>query len=177
MSDKCFGIYTVKNASDTLIVDLSKFYFFIRNKLREFMMASAREIIDRSKNDSIIDIELNFKQIFYVVGIKTTTGSVLIFTNETMQHGHLIILARYILAKGLCKTISENFDLIKTEAKIQKIQQELSEITYVMIDNIDALLAREEKLDDLVNRTAHLSEESKSFYHKTKNMNRCCLII
>jgi len=177
MADKCFGIYAVKDAPDTLILDLSKFYFFIRNKLREFMLASAREIIDRSNNDSIIDIELNFKQTFYVVGLKTITGSVLIFTTENMQHSHLIILARYILTKGLRTTIPENFDLIRTDAKIQKIQQELSEITYVMINNIDALLAREEKLDDLVNKTAHLSEESKTFYHKTKNMNRCCLII
>lgn len=177
MSDKCFGIYAVNSAPDMLIVDFSKYYFFIRNKLREFMLASAREIIGRSKNGNIIDIELNFKQKFYVVGLKTITGSVLIFTTENMQHGHLVILARYILAKGLCKTIPENFDLIKTEAKIQKIQRELSEITYVMINNVDALLAREEKLDDLVNKTAHLSEESKTFYHKTKNMNRCCMII
>ena len=43
-----------------------------------------------------------------------------------------------------------------------------------MVENIDKVLARGEKIDDLVQRSSELNDSTKQFYKKSKKMNSCC---
>jgi len=60
--------------------------------------------------------------------------------------------------------------------KLSKIQQELNETTDIMHQTIDKVLERGVKLDDLVDRSADLSSQSKMFYKTAKKHNSCCTI-
>ena len=174
MAQYCFGIYLWKDKTEKYITNLSMFNYFIRNSVQDFMIASAKEIISRSENHSIVDIELNFNKKFYLVGVKNIDTSCFIFTTEENRHTHLITLAKYIIHKELADSIQKNFEYITTELKYVQISKELDDIKYIMIENIDILLKRGENLDDLVERTNHLSDESKIFYIRTKKMNNSC---
>ncbi|QRV78352.1 Synaptobrevin [Ceratobasidium sp. AG-Ba] len=59
---------------------------------------------------------------------------------------------------------------------IMRVQQELDETKIVLHKTIEAVLARGEKLDDLVDRSNQLSISSKQFYKTAKNKNSCCVI-
>lgn len=61
--------------------------------------------------------------------------------------------------------------------KITKIQRDLDETTGILYKTIDNVLARGEKLDNLVERSDELSRQSKMFYSQAKRANSCCLIL
>lgn len=61
-----------------------------------------------------------------------------------------------------------------TLLQIALLQRELEEVQRVMEENIDRVLRRGEKIDDLIERSSRLSEASKAFYTHAKKMNSCC---
>lgn len=62
-----------------------------------------------------------------------------------------------------------------TEAdKLLKVQKDLDEVRGVMLKNMDELLQRGEKLDDLMMKTSDLSKTSLQFYRSAKKQNQCC---
>lgn len=60
--------------------------------------------------------------------------------------------------------------------EIYKIQKTIDATKCIMVDAIDKVLERGEKIDDLVSKSNDLSEGSKLFYKETKKMNSCCII-
>nr|CCA14277.1 synaptobrevinlike protein putative [Albugo laibachii Nc14] len=65
-----------------------------------------------------------------------------------------------------------------TEAdKICAIQRDLDETTAILSKTIDNVLERGEKLDDLVNKSQDLSNQSKVFYKQAKKTNACCVVM
>lgn len=58
--------------------------------------------------------------------------------------------------------------------KLLKIQRELDETKVVLHKTIDSVLARGEKLDSLVEKSADLSMASQIFYKQAKKSNSCC---
>ena len=61
--------------------------------------------------------------------------------------------------------------------KILKIQKELDETKVVLHKTIDSVLARGEKLDNLVDKSTDLSLASQMFYKQAKKQNQCCAIM
>eukprot|EP00922_Rhytidocystis_sp_ex-Travisia-forbesii_P054213 GHVS01080422.1.p2 GENE.GHVS01080422.1~~GHVS01080422.1.p2 ORF type:complete len:243 (+),score=53.00 GHVS01080422.1:108-836(+) len=74
----------------------------------------------------------------------------------------------------------EGADLVQTyqnpvEAdKLLKVQKDLEEVKDVMLKNIDDLLQRGEKLEDLMQKSEDLSTTSYQFFRQAKRNNQCC---
>ncbi|KAF1948065.1 snare-like protein [Clathrospora elynae] len=60
---------------------------------------------------------------------------------------------------------------------VMKIQKELDETKIVLHDTIQSVLARGEKIDDLVAKSDGLSAQSKMFYTQAKKQNSCCTVM
>lgn len=58
--------------------------------------------------------------------------------------------------------------------KLGKIQKDLDDTKIVLHETIDSLLARGEKLENLVDKSNDLSLASKMFYKQAKATNSCC---
>ena len=58
--------------------------------------------------------------------------------------------------------------------KILKIQRELDDTKVVLHKTIDSVLARGEKLDNLVDKSTDLSLASQMFYKQARKQNQCC---
>ena len=52
-----------------------------------------------------------------------------------------------------------------------------NEVKNIMIDNIEKIILRGDKLDDLVEKTSKLTTTSKMFYKKARELNRCCNLL
>ncbi|KZV98015.1 snare-like protein [Exidia glandulosa HHB12029] len=59
---------------------------------------------------------------------------------------------------------------------IMRVQQELDETKIILHKTIEGVLQRGEKLDNLVERSNNLSQQSKMFYKTAKKQNSCCVI-
>lgn len=66
--------------------------------------------------------------------------------------------------------IAENVD------KIKKIQKQIDDVKIVMQQNIEAVLNRGEKIDDLVVKSAELSKSAIEFRYNAKKLGKCCWI-
>jgi synaptobrevin family protein YKT6 len=75
---------------------------------------------------------------------------------------------------GWLKTYLETYQNPLETDKMLKIQASLDEIKGVMSKNIEALLERGEKLDDLMQKSEDLSSASVTFYKQSKKANSCC---
>lgn len=58
-------------------------------------------------------------------------------------------------------------------SKPEMVQNELEQTKAILNKTIEGLLTRGEKLDDLVDKSAHLSIQAKEFYKQSKG-NNCC---
>lgn len=61
--------------------------------------------------------------------------------------------------------------------QLMRIQKSLDETKDVLHQTIDSVLARGEKLEDLVERSGELSAQSKLFYREAKKANSCCSVV
>ena len=70
-----------------------------------------------------------------------------------------------------------NYQDPKQADKIYSINKQLDETLDVMKKNIDKVLDRGVKIEELVKKSKDLSYTSKQFYKNSKNLNRCCIIV
>lgn len=61
--------------------------------------------------------------------------------------------------------------------QIMKIQKNLDDTKAILHQSIEGVLARGEKLEDLVEKSGELSSQSKLFYTQAKRANSCCVVI
>lgn len=178
MANVCFGIFVLHGNEEKCVFDLGKINYWYRSSVRDFLIGTAKELNDRLNIGDRIDILLS-KDGFdmFAVGLKNHNGFCLIFTYEKEPHGYLFCLADKILTDGLKETIVENYKYVQSTEKIKQIQSQLDDINTIMIKNIELVLKRGENIDDLVNKSQYLSDQSKGWYIKTKDLNSCCHIL
>jgi synaptobrevin family protein YKT6 len=58
-----------------------------------------------------------------------------------------------------------------------KIEKELNDTREILLDDISKLVERQENISNLVEKTEEISFVSKAFMKKSKDLNRCCVII
>eukprot|EP00116_Pleurobrachia_bachei_P014647 sb/3474909/ len=76
--------------------------------------------------------------------------------------------------------IRKQFDVAQDPKEmdlLMKIQSDVDETKVILYDTLEKLLKREEKLEELVSRSEHLSVASKQFYKTVKPTNSCCAIL
>ena len=61
--------------------------------------------------------------------------------------------------------------------KLVKLDRQLLETKDVLHKTVEAVLARGEKLDDLITKSDELSSQSKLFYRQAKKTNSCCVVM
>lgn len=76
----------------------------------------------------------------------------------------------------LNEIMKQYMDPLKAD-KLLAIKYELEETKQIMYKNIDDLLAANEKLEDLIQKSEDLAALSKGMARKAKDLNRCCVIL
>lgn len=72
----------------------------------------------------------------------------------------------------------ERYTDLKSVDKISAIQSDLDETYDTMKENIEKVITNNEQIDELVERSADLSESSKTFYRQARKLNSsCCILI
>ncbi|SCM08645.1 SNARE protein, putative [Plasmodium chabaudi chabaudi] len=198
-----YGILIYKyNSSQPIFlsasVDLSSFPFFHRSSLKEHIFFHSRLVCSRTQkgNREVIELESGIGHL-HIYTNKETDISVLVLTTKSypMRIAFGLIdnaqrlfqqncRGRYEhvisdLSEGALFT-SELNELLKkyqnpSEAdRLSRVQKDLDEVRDVMLKNIEDLLQRGEKLDDLMKKSQDLSNSSYQFYRQAKKNNQCC---
>ena len=70
--------------------------------------------------------------------------------------------------------IIEKYKDIKTHEQIIKIKENLKDLTQIMKTNIDNVMIRDFKINELLDKTTNLSEQTKEFKNSAIKLNKCC---
>jgi len=71
----------------------------------------------------------------------------------------------------------EKYQEASSYCKLEKIKDDIEEIKEVMMNNIEEMLKRGDKLEDLIKKSNDLSIESKRFLKASQKVNSCCSIM
>ncbi|MFJ1269251.1 R-SNARE family protein [Legionella lytica] len=74
-------------------------------------------------------------------------------------------------------TAASDLEKYTQNEKISEINETLEETKQLMKNNIDLMLQRQEKIEDLTKRSEVLAQEAQSFKHKAQELNSCCIIL
>ncbi|PVI04841.1 snare-like protein [Periconia macrospinosa] len=173
----------------------SEFIDFTARLCAERTKAGTREAIDRDENRA-------YDYIFHVYGYQGGICGVAVTDQQYDQRVAQAILAKTLqaftakypksayehlqpAAKGSPSplTLPElkeyiiNYQTPENVDPLLKIQLELDETKVFMRKNIEAVLERGEKVDNLVAKSDNLSAQSKMFYTQAKKQNSCCTVM
>ena len=84
---------------------------------------------------------------------------------------------KYISSRLLFAHTVHPYARLATDPFLFHSQRELDETKVVLHKTIDSVLARGEKLDNLVDKSTDLSLASQMFYKQAKKQNQCCTMM
>lgn len=84
----------------------------------------------------------------------------------------------FISKKQLTTKYIEELNAFVNENQILKLQNEVNEVREIVVNNINLVLDRGEKIDELLIKSENLTDSSRIFLKHTKKLNsRCPCII
>ena len=176
--------------------ELSSFGFFQRGSAKEVMCFASREVCQRTQPAARNSVKHQGHLIHAYVkpeGLGATA-----VTDEEYPQRVVFTLLRQVLdgfanthapSEWKAKTQDTELPCPQVGALLQKyqdphaaddvlrMQNDLNETKDVLIQSIDQLLERGEKLETLMDKSDDLSFQSKTFLTQTEDMNKCCSIL
>ncbi|SBT41372.1 SNARE protein, putative [Plasmodium ovale wallikeri] len=177
-------------------VDLTSFPFFHRSSLKEHIYFHSRLVCSRTPrgNREVIELESGIGHL-HIYTNKENNISVMVLSTKSypLRIAFGLIDATQKLFQQKCRGMYENVtndlkegmllsnelnELLKkyqnpSEAdKLSRVQKDLDEVKDVMLKNIEDLLQRGEKLDDLMKKSQDLSNSSYQFYRYSTSEKR-----
>ncbi len=172
---------TYKNI--TVSKNLSDFNYFSRYYINEFLDFTIDLLVKSYQNNPsqfiLIPQKYDMNIIYFYLQKFNDRICVIITDNDYPKR------CVNILSKNIINNYNDTLDLNKIiiESKqpenvdnLMKIQKDLDETKIILIESIESILERGQKLDDLVKKTTLLSDSSKTFYSRARKMNSCCVI-
>ncbi|KAJ7621148.1 snare protein YKT6 [Roridomyces roridus] len=172
--------------------DLSSFSFYQRGSVGEFVTFFSKTVAERTQPGQRQSVqENNYTAHVFNRG---ELAAVLITDQEYPVRPAFSLLAK-VLDDFVAKvpqdswnnpssisfpelaTYLSNYQDPRQADGIMRVQQELDETKIVLHKTIESVLQRGERLDTLVDRSTHLSTQSKMFYKTTRKQNSCCVVM
>ena len=157
--------------------NLDTLWFFQRKSAAEIQDALTEIILTRSQPGFSQIVEDAYSAYVWC----TAKVSAVLMTDEQYPERAARLIFRR-LEQGEATT-EESLQALLKEAqhpeqldKVKQIAADLEETRLILLDNIEKVLARGEKLETLMAQSSQLSESSRAFYLKARKLNRCCTI-
>ena len=178
MVDKCICIMHTIDDKDIFLHELSIFNYFIRSTIKIFLEAICKEFRDRSA-DGIFKYEIiEHSTTYYMIGFKFNTNTVIAVTIENPPHNHINCMIYEIHRHGLKSLIKDNFDYINSQMKINMVTKEIIDMKINIVNDIEKVIKNGEKIDDILQKTQYLEEDSKKILESSDKLSsKCCLIL
>lgn len=172
-------------------IDLSDFGFFKRNSAYEIMTFFSRSVATRSNMEDRLSVANNE----YVAHLTANTNKIacIVLTDKEYPNRVALDIGRKAISefskqevnwklanRDLDIPMSELDSLLKQYQKpdevdnLLKIQKDIDNTKEIMYKNVEDLLARGERIEDIVAKSDDLGRQSKTFVTQANKMNGCC---
>ena len=172
--------------------DLSSFSFFNRSTASQYLNFATRTAVNETQFGTRTNISVDVQNITYMVhtyvaqdGLSVALVTDSLYPRSTINHLIDSTMKEYRVNfdEWMNVCIDQNnepaFLSIPLKQKpeeidvLAKITNDVAEIKEIMYQNIESILSRGEKLDDLLKKSEDLDRQSKEFTKVAKKL-RCC---
>jgi synaptobrevin family protein YKT6 len=173
-----FQIDEKSETNETKLIEiatkLDQFYFFQRETIKEYCIFGLKTMAQRTENHDrkSLNGEKDFKidAVFHVYRSGNQVMGAITDKEYPVHSIHTLLGSTNL---NLETAIIDGQEPCKID-KLYKIEKTLDEVKIVMVDNIEKVLQRGEKLNILMEKSQDLSTHAKLFQKKSKNLNACC---
>lgn len=153
--------------------DLNFISYFNRNSVREIMHELVRAAVSNMQDTRKIFEHPPWQLVLMTMNQKTFV----IVTDNDYPVGvsYELLMKLHHQPDVLTSMIRECQDP-RTISPIYRVRQQLDETLVIMHENVDKILQRNEDINELVQKSERLSNQSKIFYKVARKHNRCCSI-
>lgn len=156
--------------------NLSSFSYFTRSTAKELMTFTAKELISHLNMGDRVTLrdknELGEYSCHAYIGLKKLV--VITSSSYPDRVAHSVLL---LANEGKLDELVKKYSKPEEMDKLTKITSDITQTKVILLQSIDQLLKRGEKIEDLMARTEQLSYQSQIFLKQSKNLNRCCIIL
>ncbi len=171
---KLLAITIFRNGIPTHISE--KPFFFGSNVVQIYNFLQA-EVEKRTEINSLTSVKEN---AYVITCYKTAALSCTVITDESYPKHVVNQLIHQMVNEKEAKVLKQLFDKYqdpKNVDTITEVRATVSSIKETMIDNIEKMLDRGQKIEDVVKKTDMLTEGSKKFLIEARKTNSCCAIL
>ena len=182
-----YAAISVENTSKKILKEgfhLNKYGFFARMTIKNLMRGLAIDFSRKMRsstgfsesNDGYTTIEekLNDEKIFIVTKKDNRKRVVLITDGDYNSNVRFKALLDAMETGCDYEKLVEEYKEWKDKDNLTLIEKELKASHENIVKTLSAVLDRDETLNDLVEKSEHLSAQTKKLYQQAKKQNRCC---
>lgn len=176
---KIIGVLSYKkNILKESEFDLSFVNFFARSSTKELLIFFCTEIIKSIKETTKMQVTKHEQTNSKLYVLKDTDDIVCLICDD----GYPMRVAFSILQSIVEKKYTLRYVIIECQQpekidQLMRIKKNMDETKIVLYDTIEKTLDRGEKLDELIEKSEHLSQTTKDFTRHAKKLNSCCYIM
>jgi len=175
------GIYSKTNIRLGYAIDLKDINYFARNSVKEFLWFGSRMACEKTDIGTRQTVNVEAYE-FHVYG-RTDGLYGVVVTDSSYPVRVAYSLLNNVLEKYQMQEQKDELEFLKeyiimfqdptSVDKLMQLQCTVNETTVIMKKNLEQIIARGENLNDLMKKSADLSDSSIRF-HDTARKNKCC---
>lgn len=177
-----FDINTLKPVSKHIYT--SRFNWAERKIITEFVEFGSNELLDKLEIQNECVIKLNESDTFCIYIVKETAyyvsmGCALLIVDSNNSNSHssyTFTIMRQIIREFISDNKIPTDQELSHFFKTKQILNDINDTKVVLKRTISKVLTRGDKIEELIEKTELLSDSSKTFLLKSKELNTCCWI-
>ncbi|WED43348.1 hypothetical protein [Legionella cardiaca] len=149
----------------------------------------AQKIVDKHKKEIIAfcdqlqpnETQGRQKEGYYFYIKRISSEYCVVVTDTQLDEKQMNYLSWYLLRAGIpMNIIAQDIEKYTKDYKVEDLKRELNETHKIMLDNLDKIILRGEKIETLVAKSEGLATTSFQFKKKSEELNSCwptCVLI
>ena len=180
----------VYNLTDYILVyknfNLSDFYFFSHNKIKSGIIEIADQIIKNINTEKFYQITETFEEMTFYIYICTHNDKVYITLTDSEYPSYVALefiqklynlIDKNNISEDILQPLWNKYQNPTQISKLIMVKEDLNETKKVMMETIDKIIERGDKIEDLITKTENLQTNADVFRIQAKKLNSCCWIL
>ena len=177
-----FLIYNLQKDLVYSYFNLNDIFFFYRPKVKNLILDLSLNMLNMLDHYTLYNVREDLNGHIIKIFCHLDHNYYIVISDEDFEDRILYQLIldtkKRNIDKSLLNLLCKNYnDHPEKQDKIKNIQDDLEETKIIMLNSIDKLLERGEKLDEILERTHELNQISEQFNNRSKKINSCCVLI
>ena len=158
--------------------NLSEFYFFVRSRIENAIIEIANVVIKNSNQEKFYQITEKLEdKTFHIYIYFHKDRHYIALTDDKYPVNVIMEFLKELTDNNNYNELWQKYQDPISVSKILQVKIQLEATKVTMLDSIDKVLERGDKIEDLIKKTEELEDISIKFKANATKLNSCCIML